>query len=363
MTPLLLYLGCLAGAIALYLLMSRRRGAGPSGGLLAGRARIAIGILLGVGAFVWLGVSLMNSVSPTGDGRGDMGSTHFFFWFFGILSVVSAVQMITTSKPVYAALHFVLVVLASSGTFLMLGAEFMAFALVIVYAGAILITYMFVLMLAQQSPDPDDPDGAAIYDIFPREPAAGALVGLILLALLTRVTLQGTPTITPRLTEAAAERAAWNRLAAMPGAAESIVRKRAADNDVDPETIALYRDEETGLPLWTPASDPSTAIFYYQLTEQGGAAERVPVFVTAEDRPGNLATVGYGLIVDFPVSLEVAGIILLMAMFGAVILARRQIEFGEDELRTASGMRPLGEYEEHAGFDDDASAPAPGGAS
>ena len=45
-------------------------------------------------------------------------------------------------------------------------------------------------------------------------------------------------------------------------------------------------------------------------------------------------------------SLEVAGVILLMAMFGAVVLARRQIDLGEDELRVAAGMTPLLEDEE-----------------
>ena len=43
---------------------------------------------------------------------------------------------------------------------------------------------------------------------------------------------------------------------------------------------------------------------------------------------------------DFPVSLELAGVILLMAMFGAVVLARRQIELGEDEIRESAGMTP-----------------------
>ena len=44
---------------------------------------------------------------------------------------------------------------------------------------------------------------------------------------------------------------------------------------------------------------------------------------------------------DFPVSLELAGVILLMAMWGAVVLARRQIELGEDERREAAGLRRL----------------------
>ena len=47
------------------------------------------------------------------------------------------------------------------------------------------------------------------------------------------------------------------------------------------------------------------------------------------------------LVASFPISLELAGVILLMAMYGAVVLARRQIELGEDERREAAGLRPL----------------------
>ncbi len=74
-----------------------------------------------------------------------------FFVIFSVIAVAAAVRMITHSKPVYSALYFILVVLSSAGLFLLLQAEFMAFALVIVYAGAILVTYVFVLMLAQQA--------------------------------------------------------------------------------------------------------------------------------------------------------------------------------------------------------------------
>ena len=47
--------------------------------------------------------------------------------------------------------------------------------------------------------------------------------------------------------------------------------------------------------------------------------------------PRNTQQVGWSLVNEFPVSLELAGVILLMAMFGAAILARRAIEIGERE--------------------------------
>ena len=51
--------------------------------------------------------------------------------------------------------------------------------------------------------------------------------------------------------------------------------------------------------------------------------------------PTNTQSVGWSLVTDFPVSLELAGVILLMAMLGAAVLARRAIELGEREKRAA----------------------------
>ena len=67
-----------------------------------------------------------------------------------------------------------------------------------------------------------------------------------------------------------------------------------------------------------------------------------------EQLPTNTQEVGWELVAGFPVGLEIAGVILLMAMFGAVVLARRQIELGEDELRVAGGMEPLHANEDNA---------------
>ena len=58
-------------------------------------------------------------------------------------------------------------------------ATFLAAALLIIYAGAILVTYVFVIMLAQQS------GGAAPYDQRSRDPFIGVVTGFILLAVLT----------------------------------------------------------------------------------------------------------------------------------------------------------------------------------
>jgi hypothetical protein len=91
------------------------------------------------------------------------------------------------------------------------------------------------------------------------------------------------------------------------------------------------------------AEDGSATVHY--LTADG---EQEALTLPGAAMPENVQSVGLGLILKFPVSLELAGVILLMAMFGAVILARRQIELTEDEKREAVGMRRLGHFDEPA---------------
>src|SRR4051812_25559103 len=115
-------------------------------------------------------------------GRGGMS---IYFWLFSIIAIVGAVRVITHERPVYSALYFVLTVMASAGLFILLWAEFMAAALVIIYAGAILITYVFVIMLAQQAQDPNKPlAGVAGYYLVSRDPLVASAIGFALMGVL-----------------------------------------------------------------------------------------------------------------------------------------------------------------------------------
>ncbi len=99
------------------------------------------------------------------------------FGIFSLGALVCAVLMITSRKPVYAALWFALVTLSTCGLFLLQSAPFLAAATIIVYAGAIIVTFLFVMMLAQQA-------GATIYDQRARQPLAATIVAFILLGAL-----------------------------------------------------------------------------------------------------------------------------------------------------------------------------------
>lgn len=99
------------------------------------------------------------------------------FWIFALGALVCAVLMITSRKPVYAALWFALVTFSTCGLFLLQYAPFLAAATIIVYAGAIIVTFLFVMMLAQQA-------GATAYDQRARQPLLATIVAFVLLGAL-----------------------------------------------------------------------------------------------------------------------------------------------------------------------------------
>ena len=98
----------------------------------------------------------------------------FFFYVFALGAIVGGVLTITSRNPVYSALWFALVVIATAGLFLLAGASFLAAGTIIVYAGAIIVTFLFVIMLAQM-------EGKAIYDRAARAPGPATFACFLLL--------------------------------------------------------------------------------------------------------------------------------------------------------------------------------------
>jgi NADH-quinone oxidoreductase subunit J len=93
------------------------------------------------------------------------------------MTVIGGVMTVTSRNPVSCALWFASVVLGTAGLFMLQNAQFLAAAIVIVYAGAIIVMFLFVVMMAQQH-------GTAIYDRMAREPGLAVLAGFVLLAAL-----------------------------------------------------------------------------------------------------------------------------------------------------------------------------------
>ena len=90
----------------------------------------------------------------------------------------AAVATISFRSPVYCAIWFGMTLTGTAGLFLLAGAEFLAVATLVVYAGAILVTFLFVLMLSQ-------PEGHTSYDRRSWEPMISAFIGAVLVGILT----------------------------------------------------------------------------------------------------------------------------------------------------------------------------------
>lgn len=306
LNPILLYVACGLGALGVFVALPKRS---PSPFIIG-----AVIAATGLGALlVALGLKAGPEALP-----------NIHFYIFGGLALVSALRVITHPRPVYAALWFVMAILSSSGLYVILSAEFMAFALIIVYAGAILITYLFVIMLATEAPSEEEPEALQGYDRLARDPLVAVLAGFLLLAALTGMFGKGADSLAPN-----AERRADHvaKLMLMPRTVESILRQSTAPDGrpliASGEKIAR---DAGGMPRMN--LDPVRG----QITiAQPAGGDRV---VLASDFPrslklDNTQALAHTFIGGHPGSIEIAGVILLMAMVGAVVLARKKVEIDD----------------------------------
>ena len=99
------------------------------------------------------------------------------FYVFAALAVAAGVLVVSSRNPVYSVLFLILAFFNAAGLFVLIGAEFLAMILVIVYVGAVAVLFLFVVMML-------DIDFADLRSGFVRYLPIGALVGFILLAEL-----------------------------------------------------------------------------------------------------------------------------------------------------------------------------------
>ena len=189
-----------------------------------------------------------------------------YFWIFAAIALFGAMRVVTHPRPVYSALYFVLAVFASAGLFVLLFAEFMAAALVIIYAGAILVTYVFVIMLAVQSVAGDSAPSAARqmadYDAHSRDPFIASAIGFALMGVLLFVIF---------------------------------------DRAEVPPTSSSLQPVVAQSPIGAPKLD------------------------------GDTQNLGIYLFGNQQLSLELAGLLLTIAMVGAIVIARRRVLRAEPE--------------------------------
>ncbi len=287
---------------------------------------------------------------------------NLFFYIFAFITLGAALRVITHKRPIYSALYFILSILGSAGLYLLLDAEFMTFALVIIYAGAILITYLFVIMLATTAPSDEGYEVVEEYDAVAREPIVSTFAGFLVLAILTGWLSVGVPHL-PEPTQSSGDAA----LASLPlkvqasfdevgllkftdGSLTAVQPGAEAGSWYDAETrqaqlvlkdpadfrelLRNARAIERGADLSEDAGSLSPeALSLVQTDPITNADGSVVVMVAFPDSlyARNIESVGVELVGGHPLALEMAGVILLLAMLGAVVLARKRIDLEQSE--------------------------------
>jgi NADH-quinone oxidoreductase subunit J len=173
-----------------------------------------------------------------------MGLDDLFFYVFALVTILSSVMVVSSRNPVHAVLFLILAFVNAAGLFLLLGAEFLAMLLVIVYVGAVAVLFLFVVMML-------DVNFAELRAGFARYLPIGGLVGVVLLVELVLVAL-----------------------------------------------------------AWKPAKNVAAS----QAMSQGA------------DAPSNTELLGSVLYTDYVFFFEMAGIVLLIAMIGAIVLTLQHRE-------------------------------------
>src|ERR1700747_2428625 len=126
-------------------------------------------------------------------------ATLFFYLFAGIC-VASGFMVIAARNPVHSVLYLILAFVNASGLFVLLGAEFLAMILIVVYVGAVAVLFLFVVMML-------DVDFTQLRQGFLNYLPVGALIGAVLLVELLLV-VGGCWAIAPSTAQAGAPIAA-----------------------------------------------------------------------------------------------------------------------------------------------------------
>jgi len=102
-----------------------------------------------------------------------MDSQAVAFYVLSIVSVLSALAVVTGRNPVHSVLFLILSFFTAAGLFVLLGAEFLAMLLVVVYVGAVAVLFLFVVMML-------DVDFGSLRDGFTRYLPLGLIVAIVL---------------------------------------------------------------------------------------------------------------------------------------------------------------------------------------
>jgi NADH:ubiquinone oxidoreductase subunit 6 (subunit J) len=299
---------------------------------------------------------------------GSVSVEAVLFYTFSGIAVVFGSLLVTQPNPARAAMCFALVVLSTCGLFLIEAAPFLMAATTIIYAGAIIVTFLFVLMLAQQERRSD-------ADWRSREPLLASVAGFVLLGALLAV-LQLTydhPKTNAALAQLDSEldRAAaalqkptpeavlhdldWNKF--FEKSLEITRQLQYEPNGPALEKKIRNKDEDWTFNMKLQPAAEKVAFLKYAVNDiqsevlqarrtlgdlQLRADERGPVstFSGSPPRPSvkhdehgnaplpaeNTASLGRALFTDYLLAVELGGTLLLVATIGAIAIAGRREE-------------------------------------
>lgn len=106
-----------------------------------------------------------------------MSVTQLLFWFLSVVGLFSALMVITSKNPVHSVLWLIVTFFSISGHYILLNAQFLAIVNIIVYAGAIMVLFLFVIMLMNLNKETEPQKNRWLR-------IAGALAGGCLLLVL-----------------------------------------------------------------------------------------------------------------------------------------------------------------------------------
>jgi len=112
------------------------------------------------------------------------------FWVFATIAVMGGIMVVSSRNPVHSVLFLILTFFTTAALFILIGAEFLAMVLVVVYVGAVAVLFLFVVMML-------DINFVEMREGFLQYMPIGMLVGIILLVELLMVL--GTATISPEV--------------------------------------------------------------------------------------------------------------------------------------------------------------------
>ena len=118
-----------------------------------------------------------------------MNVTQILFWLLSVLAVGSAIMVVVSKNPVHSILFLIITFFAISGHYILLNAQFLAIVNIIVYAGAIMVLFLFVVMLMNLNAESEPPQRNK-YLLFGGT-IAGASLLLVLVAALKQTATPG----------------------------------------------------------------------------------------------------------------------------------------------------------------------------